>query len=150
MAIGNGLPITYAGGGVARYRRPTPKIAHSQTDLQNDWAEYYSTTPSIDCWTIAGSTSMGLALHSYTSSVDIEGLSSHHQALLEEIEVEERIAPGDLYEKYRRNVENPKSERTIRNYLRKLERYDLISAEGSARNRVSSSLRVSNRDLKTK
>lgn len=47
-----------------------------------------------------------------------------------------RITPGELYEQYSTAVDDPMSERTIRDYLTDLERDNLIEAEGSTRNRV--------------
>lgn len=46
------------------------------------------------------------------------------------------IAPGDLYQEYRDRVDDPKADRTIRNYLNKLEQYNLITAEGTTRDRI--------------
>jgi len=41
-----------------------------------------------------------------------------------------------FYRQYKDRVDNPKADRTIRNYLNKLEQYSLITAEGSTRDRV--------------
>lgn len=71
---------------------------------------------------------------------NVESRTEHHQSLLRLIEEAGQIAPGELYEKYSTKVDDPKSERTIRDYLTKLEQNDLISAEGSTRNRMYRSL----------
>ena len=66
----------------------------------------------------------------------VELLVPHQQAILRVIEEHERIAPRDLFDEYRNHVEQPKSNRTVRKYLKKLERYGLVVAEGSTRDRV--------------
>lgn len=65
----------------------------------------------------------------------VDRLTSHQQAAFRMIEEHGRIAPQELFEEYRTRVEGPKSNRTVRTYLKKLERYDLIVAEGSIRDR---------------
>jgi len=40
------------------------------------------------------------------------------------------------FEEYRNRVDDPKADRTIRNYLTKLEQYNLITAEGTTRDRI--------------
>jgi len=66
----------------------------------------------------------------------IDALTDHQRAVYDVIEEFEEIAPGDLYQEYRNRVENPKSDRTVRNYLKKMIRYNLVSAEGSIQDRV--------------
>lgn len=66
----------------------------------------------------------------------VEDLTQHQQAVFQVIAEEGEITPGDLYEEYQSRVEDPKSDRTVRDYLNKLERYDLVVAEGSTRDRV--------------
>jgi Cdc6-like AAA superfamily ATPase len=66
----------------------------------------------------------------------VDRLTSHQQAVFRVIEEQERIAPQELFEEYRSRVEEPKSNRTVRTYLKKLERYGLIVAEGSTRDRL--------------
>ena len=60
------------------------------------------------------------------------------------IEEFEEIAPGDLYQEYRNRVENPKSDRTVRNYLKKMIRYNLVTAEGSTQDRIYRCTRSTN------
>nr|WP_283102285.1 Cdc6/Cdc18 family protein [Haloplanus sp. XH21] len=66
----------------------------------------------------------------------LDRLTSHQQAVFRVIEEQERIAPQELFEEYRSRVDEPKSNRTVRTYLKKLERYGLIVAEGSTRDRM--------------
>lgn len=67
---------------------------------------------------------------------NLETLTPHQQRLYEIIDRHGNIKPGDLYEAYREQVESPKSDRTVRAYLPKMERYGLIDAEGTSRDRV--------------
>ena len=67
---------------------------------------------------------------------NIDALTPHQRAVYNVIEEHRKIAPGALYAEYKQRVEDPKADRTIRNYLSKLESYNLIAAEGSTRDRV--------------
>jgi len=46
------------------------------------------------------------------------------------------LAPGDLYERYTEQVDNPRTKRTVRSWLRNLEHYNLVEASGSGPNRT--------------
>ena len=67
---------------------------------------------------------------------DVETLTHHQRTLYAIIEEYEEISPSDLYEEYTERVENPKSDRTVRNYLAKMDQYDVIQAEGTSRDRT--------------
>jgi len=67
---------------------------------------------------------------------NLDSLTEHQRAVYDAIEEFERIAPGDLYHEYRNRVENPKSDRTIRNYLSKMEQYNLVSSTGTTQDRI--------------
>ena len=59
------------------------------------------------------------------------------QRILYEIVTElGEIAPSKLYEEYRARADDPKSDRMVRNYLQKMERYNLVRAEGENRGRT--------------
>lgn len=66
----------------------------------------------------------------------IEKLAPDQQVLYEIIADHVEIAPSDLYTAYREQVDDPKTERTVRNYLQKLQHYNLITAEGDGRGRM--------------
>lgn len=58
---------------------------------------------------------------------------THDQEVLYEIVCEEApISPGDLYEQYHERVEDPRTERTVRNYVSKLEHYDVVIVRGKS------------------
>lgn len=56
----------------------------------------------------------------------VEQPTPHQRVFCDIIREDDVLAPGDLYEYYREQVENPKSDRTVRNYLSKLAHYNLI------------------------
>jgi orc1/cdc6 family replication initiation protein len=66
----------------------------------------------------------------------LEKLNPDQRVLYEVIVDAETIAPGKLYEEYVERTDDPKTQRTMRTYLAKMQHYNLISAEGSTRNRV--------------
>ncbi|GAB3021481.1 Cdc6/Cdc18 family protein [Natronobiforma cellulositropha] len=66
----------------------------------------------------------------------IEGLIEHQRVLYELITDAGEIAPRDLYDAYETRVDEPKTTRTLRNYLTKMVHYDLIEARGRKRGRT--------------
>lgn len=72
------------------------------------------------------------ALHKTT----IDQLIADQQLLYEIIDEHTEIAPGTLYDEYERRADDPKSRRMVRNYLSKMEQYDVIEAEGEKRGRL--------------
>ena len=67
---------------------------------------------------------------------DIEKLTPDQRILYEIVNQAGEIAPGNLYEEYRTRTDEPKSERMIRNYLSKMQHYNLIVANGENRGRT--------------
>jgi len=65
----------------------------------------------------------------------VERLTHHQEVIFTIIDEAGEITPGDLYEAYRDHVEDPKTKRTVRNYLAKLEQYNLIVADGQTKGR---------------
>jgi orc1/cdc6 family replication initiation protein len=45
------------------------------------------------------------------------------------------LSPGEIYERYQAEAEDPRSKRTVRNYLSKMDRYNLLTASGQSRDR---------------
>ena len=62
-----------------------------------------------------------------------EKLNKHQEKLYEIVNEEKEIQPGDLYEKYRESIDDPKSDRMLRKYLQKMDHYNLINSEGEGR-----------------
>lgn len=66
----------------------------------------------------------------------IEQLTTHQRVLYDIVHEHGELDPGTLYEAYRDRVDEPKTNRTVRNYLAKMEHYRLIHAEGDNRART--------------
>lgn len=67
---------------------------------------------------------------------NLDQLNTHQQVLHDIIEEHSEIEPPELYEEYRGRVTDPKTNRTVRNYLSKMEHYNLIEAKGDKRART--------------
>lgn len=65
-------------------------------------------------------------------------LTEHQQVLYDIISEVGQIGASNLYDSYCEAVSNPKTRRTMRNYLSKLQQYNLITAAGNTRNRAYS------------
>jgi len=63
----------------------------------------------------------------------IDKINQHQKELLNIIEEEETVASSELYKKYQEKIENPKSRRTLRRYLNKMENYNLIKSDGKGK-----------------
>jgi orc1/cdc6 family replication initiation protein len=66
---------------------------------------------------------------------NVDRLTEHQRIVLEIIEEYGEVEPSDLYTEYRDRVDDPRSDRMVRNYLTKMERYNLIEVEGHNRGR---------------
>lgn len=67
---------------------------------------------------------------------NLDKLSHHQHAIYEIISEEGEISPSDLYSIYQEEVDDPKSNRQVRNYLKKMRHYNLVVAEGEKRART--------------
>lgn len=67
---------------------------------------------------------------------NLDRLTPHQRVLFGIINDAGRISPSDLYDRYTSEVDNPKSNRTVRNYLKKMERYELVGSDGKTRDRL--------------
>ena len=66
----------------------------------------------------------------------VDQLQPHQRALYEIVRDAGEIASSELYERYQGRVDDPRSDRTVRNYLSKLAHYNLVEKEGEGRSRV--------------
>lgn len=71
-----------------------------------------------------------------TRQKNVDALNRHQKALYDIIAEKDEIAPRELYDAYQEEVDEPKSERTLRTYLQKMEHYNLVAAEGEKRGRT--------------
>lgn len=74
--------------------------------------------------------------HSEIRQRTTDKLTDHQQVLYDIIVESGEVGGGSLYEEYCRRVAEPKTRRTMRNYLQKLEQYNLITARGATKGRV--------------
>lgn len=65
----------------------------------------------------------------------VDRLNPHQEVLLEVLLDHDRLSPGELYDRYTDRIDDPRSNRTVRKYLRKLERYDLLVSSGTSQTR---------------
>lgn len=63
----------------------------------------------------------------------IEKLHAHQKTLLKIISNDSNITSREIYQEYEKQVENPKSKRTLRRYLNKMENYNLINSQGKGK-----------------
>ncbi len=66
----------------------------------------------------------------------VEQLHPHQRVLYEILDAEGESKPGDLYDAYASEVDEPKTKRTVRNYLSKMTHYGLVASEGEKRART--------------
>jgi len=67
---------------------------------------------------------------------NLDRLTPDQRAVYDIIAEAGTIDPSTLYTQYRDTVSNPKTDRTVRNYLSKMVQYDLLIASGTSRDRV--------------
>jgi len=66
----------------------------------------------------------------------VDRLTSHQQILYNIITEHRKIEPQRLYSLYCDRADDPKTKRMVRNYLSKLEHYNLVVAEGNTKARI--------------
>lgn len=62
-------------------------------------------------------------------------LNDHQYTIYEIVADYDVLSPGDIFDHYQDRVDEPRSQRTVRKYLRKLSEYDLLTATGTAQSR---------------
>jgi len=67
---------------------------------------------------------------------NVAKLNDHQRVLYDIVENHGEIDPGELYGQYRERVSDPRTNRTVRNYLQKMAHYNLIEATGEGRGRT--------------
>ncbi len=67
---------------------------------------------------------------------DLEKLNDHQQAVVDIVTEAGTITPGELYEAYTEAVDEPRSRRTVRKYVNKLEHYNLLETQGQRKGKV--------------
>lgn len=67
---------------------------------------------------------------------NLEKLNGHQLLLYRIIEEQGAVGPGEIYEQYEAESDDPMTKRTIRNYLSKMEHYRLIESSGRSRSKA--------------
>lgn len=67
---------------------------------------------------------------------NVDRLNSHQRMLYSLICDAGELSPGTLYSRYESAMDEPRTKRTCRTYLSKLQQYNLITAQGEGRSRV--------------
>jgi Cdc6-like AAA superfamily ATPase len=65
----------------------------------------------------------------------LESLTPHQRTVYDIVRENGPLAPGKIHERYAQRVEEPRTKRTVRTYLSKMEQYNLLRAEGTSRDR---------------
>lgn len=68
-------------------------------------------------------------------SESLEKLNRHQRAIYDILQAEGDIASGELFERYRTEVEDDKSRRTFRRYMNKMDAYGLVDIKGKKKGR---------------
>lgn len=69
-------------------------------------------------------------------SLSLEKLNQHQRVLYEKLqESNTPVDPGELFESYKEEVEDPRTDRSLRRYMQKMEAYGLVSIQGDNRGR---------------
>lgn len=66
----------------------------------------------------------------------VSQLNPHQRALYDILQDAGQLSPGELYDRYTDEMADPKTKRTMRNYLSKMDQYRLVIAEGENRART--------------
>lgn len=68
-------------------------------------------------------------------SISLKKLNEDQRELYNILKDEEEVKSGELFQAYREKVEEGPTDRTLRRYMKKMEAYGLVEAEGSTRDR---------------
>ena len=63
-------------------------------------------------------------------------LSSHQLAIYQVLRDDDELMPKEIFTRYKQRIDDPKSKRTVRKYLGKLEQYNLVESGGRGPSRV--------------
>ncbi len=66
----------------------------------------------------------------------VEKLNEHQQVLYDIVEEDGPLQPGELYSRYEEVVEAPRTDRTVRKYVNKMEHYNLLESTGARKSKV--------------
>ncbi len=61
---------------------------------------------------------------------NVEKLNDHQKTVYDVLDEDGPLPPGELYQRYEETVEEPRTERTVRKYVNKMEHYNLVESDG--------------------
>ena len=65
----------------------------------------------------------------------LDSLTPHQRVVYEIVREHGPLGPSEIHDRYTEEVDDPRTKRTIRTYLSKMEQYNLLEAEGTSRDR---------------
>jgi Cdc6-like AAA superfamily ATPase len=65
----------------------------------------------------------------------LDSLTPHQRVVYEIVREHGPLGPSEIHERYSEDADDPRTNRTIRTYLSKMEQYNLLEAEGASRDR---------------
>jgi len=65
----------------------------------------------------------------------LDSLTPHQRVVYDVVRKHGPVGPSEIHDRYTEEVKNPRTKRTVRTYLSKMEQYNLLEAEGTSRNR---------------
>ena len=66
---------------------------------------------------------------------NLDSLTPHQRVVFEIVREHSPCGPSEIFEHYTEHVDEPRTKRTVRNYLSKMTQYNLLEAEGTSRDR---------------
>jgi orc1/cdc6 family replication initiation protein len=66
----------------------------------------------------------------------LDSLTPHQQVVYNVVRDHGPLCPSEIHERYCEAVEDPRTKRTVRTYLSKMEQYNLLESEGTSRDRT--------------
>ncbi|MDY6769341.1 MAG: Cdc6/Cdc18 family protein [Candidatus Nanohaloarchaea archaeon] len=67
---------------------------------------------------------------------NVEKLNDHQKAVYDVLVEAGPLGPGELYDRYADAVEEPRTERTVRKYVNKMEHYNLVETDGERKGKT--------------
>ncbi len=65
----------------------------------------------------------------------LDSLTPHQRVVYDIVRDHAPVGPSEIYDRYTEEVDDPRTKRTVRTYLSKMEQYNLLKAEGTSRDR---------------
>jgi orc1/cdc6 family replication initiation protein len=65
----------------------------------------------------------------------LDSLTPHQRVVYDIVREHGPVGPSEIHERYSEDVDDPRTKRTVRTYLSKMEQYNLLEAEGTSRDR---------------